>query len=644
MQRNWHSYVTFAPTLISALFVVGAAAAQEPLDQLLRVYQDYELPSPPESAQLSIVQYKDADSEDRRSLVFIEETSDPQNKLWIWIGCERVRLDPSLIWHPCPPNGKGVSQTTPMDEVSESEGFRTFPDVALAIQCQQRGWHELSAALWTRAQAGYSKNLRDPAPRVPRHDREALLFLAWNHWSNEFVLSTADRGKIVDRLRKLNEDPLAANIRGHNELVADMTATLESKPGADGLEADVEALLDFGSDLAEPYQLKTRFVDLEDAVSFDRHYDKLQQAGLDAVPVLIEHLHDYRLTRCVESILEHHYTWHVRISDVVAVLLSGLADEELSHDFLAKQGRGIALDKDHVHYWYAEVQKVSTLDYLLSHAITLDEDGDPNVNLQILYSLGSKHPEDFVALFERELNELKNTRMLFVALGTSRVDSELKYRLLLQAAHHTSLQNRDFALRQLLRMQHPDAQSLLIAEIEAIPQAVGQEHELSPARTFSALVCRTEDQRVWEALLEKAKRVDVGQRLEMLDAVSEASDGDDPRALDFLSAFLDDETVRVLKEPENQSDDEDLLGRMPSPPTRDSYRDSSHYIDRYAGSHFQRLAVRDCATLLLANELELEDVDGSQINDEDWPAIRDRVREALKNHKVEAQPAEANEN
>lgn len=82
----------------------------------------------------------------------------------------------------------------------------------------------------------------------------------------------------------------------------------------------------------------------------------LREAGLDAVPLLIDHLHDYRLTRTIQSSWSGHYIWHVRVADVVAILLNGLVSEEFSYDFLAKEGRGKSLDRAHVLFWWSQAQ------------------------------------------------------------------------------------------------------------------------------------------------------------------------------------------------------------------------------------------------------------------------------------------------
>jgi hypothetical protein len=89
----------------------------------------------------------------------------------------------------------------------------------------------------------------------------------------------------------------------------------------------------------------------------DASYKRLRSAGLDAVPVLIAHLDDFRLTRSIQTDSDGRHTWHMRIADVVAGLLDELANEPFSYDVLRAEGRGKRLDRNHVLYWWSGVQK-----------------------------------------------------------------------------------------------------------------------------------------------------------------------------------------------------------------------------------------------------------------------------------------------
>ena len=71
----------------------------------------------------------------------------------------------------------------------------------------------------------------------------------------------------------------------------------------------------------------------------DPRYTRLAQMGFAAVPALIEHLDDDRLTRSVKQGFNNFPTWNMRIKDVVSDLLQELAGEDVGKDWLRRQTR-----------------------------------------------------------------------------------------------------------------------------------------------------------------------------------------------------------------------------------------------------------------------------------------------------------------
>jgi len=174
----------------------AVSADDDSLRQLLNIYHAYELPSPPDSAELSIIK---PEGDNEYALAFVEKKPDIY---FFWNGCERVPLSTSYHCQSCAPNLNSFSQTVPLEKINECDGFRSFADVALAMQCEERGWHELGDAIWKRAKSHFSRNRLDRTPRDPRNVREALFFLAWNHWCNEFAISRSDRQPITGDCRR----------------------------------------------------------------------------------------------------------------------------------------------------------------------------------------------------------------------------------------------------------------------------------------------------------------------------------------------------------------------------------------------------------------------------------------------------------
>lgn len=344
------------------------------------------------------------------------------------------------------------------------------------------------------------------------------------------------------------------------------------------------------------------------------------------MPVLIVHLHDYRLTRSIKSTRDRRYTWHVRVADVVADLLDELAAKPFSYDFRAAEGRGKSLDRNHVLHWWTQTQQTSALEYLRKNALTQAGNGKLAEHEHLLRLLADRYPDELVRLFEQQVKNVEQPYYLFQTLADSRVAKAVKVRLFRDTAKSKEAYTRRRAVDHLLRMEHSQAVPLVIKELDGIPRTPKESYWWSSAGSVARLVCLTNDERAWAYLVKTARRVDIGQRLQILEAISNDSGRNDSKAIVSLAFFLDDAEVRVIKAFEEGA-------REFEKSANNSSALDSDWNDPYrgfpAGHEFPRLGVRDFAAMRLANLLELDSEPKSSWKDEDWAKFRTRVRQAL---------------
>jgi hypothetical protein len=595
----------------------------ERLDQLLADYRGHGLPLPPDDVRLVLREFEDGTVNGERQfhlkLAFRVGPGEKPNTAIYWLGCEPTAFKGDNADQDAEPSADLVEKTRAADIDHDQRVFPPYPDLALAIQCHARGWTELAGALLDRSRTTNRSNESAYWGARPRDDRLAVGLLAWNYWCRRFARSQVDRSPIVAQLQRLIDGKFVADDAAHRNVVIDMAATLvprDTEPGS--LDAAVESLLELQIDNAWPV-----FEDLFSDPGAERNpsFRQLQGAGLEAVPTLIKHLHDFRLTRSVE----HHrfgYSWHIRIADVVALLLNGLNPEKFAFDFRANEGRGRALDEAHVLHWWTENQGEKALDYLLKSAVAADSQGRRQGNKGILRALAQRFPDEFLRLFEEQLKGDENLYPFFETLRQSEVSQEQKSRILLIGVQHKDSHNRVSALRQLLSMQHPDAVPRLLRELDGIPRTPAVPYWKSAAGSIAELVNNTDDVRAWNAFETTARRVDVGQRLEMIDGLSNCSKRQRDRVIAALTKFLDDDSVRdISQEPAFLPGEsaEKAMERM----NRDLFSGPC------AGFFFHRLAVRDFAAMQLAYLLELPVNVHSEWTAHEWNRLRERVRGAL---------------
>ncbi len=376
-------------------------------------------------------------------------------------------------------------------------------------------------------------------------------------------------------------------------MIADMERTLvpvKTVPGSP--EAALEALLEseFGWGwLGSSWQDGPRNI----AVG-NPHYKRLCGLGLSALPLLLRHRDDFRMTRHIEANSRSGYVWHLRIADVVAQILNGLGDEQFAYDFLELDGRGVCLDAAHLNWWWKKMAGIKKLDYLLKKVQENPPRARPWLNMQIVQALAARFPAELIKLVEKKLAGHDDLlRELVYPLAESAATDADKQRLLLRIARGQDADAGSLALSQLLRMQCKEAVPLVITALDRIPRTAVNRSCQTITSSLAVTAVESGDEKVWEALARTVRRVDVNQRMELLGGVGWAKRVKNKALLvGHLKGLLD---------------------------------------DRETGTafHFEKIAVRDYAAKQFAEMLDLKAEPDKTWKEADWTALRQRVRARL---------------
>lgn len=626
-QMNSRRFIRRSGSIVAVVVFLfcGLAAAEVPLNELLRDYRGYGLPLPTKGATLGLrvaksgsvngVPYK------KYSLVLITRPATGGKGPTYLAGTREFVAADSDIEN-IEPNLQAVEKTIPDDPPSwPDQGFFTGPDLLLAIQCKAAGWDALADALYQRSKTPPSTRHRLVSGRRPTNDRAALAQIAWNHYCHEFAKMRGDRGPIVARLNEILKSPHGLNTKARSNVIADMQQTLvkRANPPA-GFESDIEALLD-----------------IEDSVNWSGHdefgfgyrlpnYEPLQRlvsAGLDAVPALLRHRDDFRVTRSMAS-GDFKYTWNVRIADVVAVALRAIAEEKFAYDFLPDEGRGVCIDQAHVEFWLRETKKNGEQKFLFERAIRRGYEGRHEIRRQFLDPLSQRFPNEFAKLVEMHLNTPLRSSELFDVLAECKVAVAVKTRLLWAGAKSSEPWHRVGAVRGLVKLKHPDAAKLLIESLERLPTDP-EKFENSPTASLTQIVIWSADGAVWECLQKTSRRISAGQRMQIALALGHEPAND--RSIEFCAGLLDEPEVayinRFVKRP-NLDDPAKSLEKM----NRNLFAQSCN--DR----GLERFPFGDFAALQLAGLLKLDVADTANWKSTDWERFRSRVRQALAEHRM----------
>ena len=138
-------------------------------------------------------------------------------------------------------------------------------------------------------------------------------------------------------------------------LLTSLEAALQPSTAVPGT---IEAMID---ELVDTHASASSFMSLYDR---DPTYTRILHRGFDAVPALIDHLDDGRLTRSVMSGFNKFIPYIRRTNEVVSDLLRDIAGPELDDARYFRNG-GRTLDKPAIQAWFEKAKRVGEKDYLL---------------------------------------------------------------------------------------------------------------------------------------------------------------------------------------------------------------------------------------------------------------------------------------
>lgn len=536
-----------------------APAPHFALDELVKEYKRLGLPLPPANAQLMRLKWN---PDDPPTLGFLLPTTKPSGGPQYLIGTK------TYPWYP---PGERVENDADAPKAVEPQWVSEL--LCTAAQCRVLGLTQAANAIYARGLEAIEKPM--PSRWVTGLNRNGLLagqpykyraevwrlnieddsrsaelelrHAAFAYWHGKIMMPGADRREVLRYLQ-------AAGFGSHRD-VRDLERTVaprKSKPGT------AEALID---DLTE-YQSRGRSFGeplLSDPLPGETAYWKLAEMGFDAIPALLDHVHDSRFTRQATS--EGNYftgdQWRLNMPTHVGQLARYLVNH-----FAGEVVIGVYPDDrdTKAREWWEKARKVGEEKWLLSLALP-DKRHDPSEDLfsvrcsapdrVILRVLRVKYTDRLAEVYRSVLRERPeiDTWELAPEIAASKLPRAEQLSLLTEGAEHKRLVHRTAALRVLAKLEPSLFRKQLLATLKRLPPDVTMRvWGVRRAQVeFTGLLWETNDPACWEALVTAASWSPVDLRIEMI----RAFDWYDPdleksirrQLLRFLLGFLSDDSV-----------------------------------------------------------------------------------------------------
>lgn len=513
--------------LPTAAVLVAFAVAPPPAVQvaaIARQYQAFDLPLPPKNAKLLRLTWVRPDNPpDHRSWVEVgfplaADTKGKPSKVLVGLNEERWYAGEHYLEQELTAaNWNGLTSHTRWNEP------------ILAAQCEALGQHELAMVVWEawRKNGGTLTNANSTVAQ-----------LGWEWWVRQFQHHDADRAKVARRLQLIAVDHPAADADLLRRLKLSLHPS-DAKPGS--VEALIDELLDV-SVFPEYERLEER----------DPRLTAILRLGFDAVPALIDHLDDERLTRSRTA--NEAINWDIRVSYPYQV-------RHFARDFLYGYMAHPTAERDRIdckrltkkdaEAWWADAKKEGEEAYLMRQVV------QHPTNEHLLAVLQEKYPKrlpDLLELVKKEDPYWIDLRPFVTVLVGSSLPAPAKKKVLLEVLGSRDEDWRANALEGLHRIDVVEFHKQLVTVLGDLPtwKDKVKDENLRPAchTCIAAIAMLTNDDKVWQAVGKYLDSATPDVKVEWIGRLTFLTDNTDkcyPRVVECVAALLTDDSVQTQK-------------------------------------------------------------------------------------------------
>jgi len=488
----------------------------------------------------------------------------------------------------------------------DARAFEINVALPTAIECYRRGLTALARELLRlQADSGYGHPqsiFYQPAGLAPA---TALRYIAWTHWGNQLADAGSDRTVLHKRMSELLRDEPSLRTPERVALLDSLAAALVPSKAPPG---SAERLVD---DLVEVDAL---YFGRQAAVGLPAPLAELTQRGGDALPTLLAHLEDRRLTRSLVRPWDGSASYLPEVGELVGNVVQDFAGDE-GRDW-KRSATGHFLEPEVVRAWWRRVQDLGEEAYLVQAAVPQAPQTERAYDA-IVRRLAHKYPGRLPEVYRRLLAERPDVGTWNVVLAiVAGADPAVRSDALAAGAGHANPARRLEALEALSHVDPARFESLLLRNLPTIADKPAGPPALSDQVRLARLCWKTERADVWTALRDATAQADVGIKLEIIEDLTSKTEmqfAERKRLAEFLGSFLDDATLR------------------------DAAGDPKKY-EGCAGRRWPKLEVRNWAAYQLATVLAVDVTafdGGRAVTDEQWARLRKAVAARLAEFRYE---------
>ncbi len=480
----------------------------------------------------------------------------------------------------------------------EDPGPYSAADEAIPVACLRAGWNLLAMELL----ANKLKEFRGDV-------LEEVALDAWETSENELLDYKRDRAAVEVFLKRILDDYPELRTEHKKAVIKLLDLSLASASHRNqGIEGEIDDLA-----TEESRQIDVGFSGFQQVEQSGKAARSLYLRGFEAVPALIEHSGDMRLTRGAIVGMDRYPSHIATVGEIVSGLLINLA----GNTTIVDHGRMYSdvdsreyIDRKLVTKWWKRAGTKSEEQYLVDNILPEKDTAESEPNNSNAALLASKYPARLPEVYIKLITSFPHIRSneLSRLLAENKVGGSDTAALLVRAATTGGVDQREGAFWALASIKFPRTAELLAKRLDNLPAKADGEYWRSEPTNLVSVVQSIDDQRAWNALSRLARRSVPGQKLAIVCQFETSCVCSDPSSsvIHFLLPFVDDHTELNLKKGELEES---------------GFMITSLNVDR--------ITISDAALMGIGDQFKINSFFASDWTKTQWSEFRVNVRAAL---------------
>ncbi|YCM42956.1 hypothetical protein V2O64_16735 [Verrucomicrobiaceae bacterium 227] len=287
------------------------------------------------------------------------------------------------------------------------------------------------------------------------------------------------------------------------------------------------------------------------AMSFNNRKNSAKDAlilkGFAAIPTLITHLEDTRMTNHLMQGFNNFSSYPMTADLVINSFLQSLANDEFGSNWLRRQ-QGYASKKEAVEAWWKSASAIGEKEYVARNTLRKKEKNTVNISDELLAIAIDRYPELLPGIYQDILRSKTHSWPLATALAAhTEIPFQTRKTAILKGIATDKEAHRNAALQGLWELDRPEAEAILLRLIEKGPKTTDDEYWTDQNAALTRFVSRSHSPKIWKSSHDYLHRSLLGMRMELISNLKPSEDA--PREILFsffqiFDRYAYDKTVR----------------------------------------------------------------------------------------------------